>query len=318
MANTFDKEESPMQDISFKYLDEAVWNRLRISYTGLEGTRTDGGSYTNLGLMLSDECPWKTEVLTSKGNALVLDGPIIKQYYDALEILKCFGGSMPDKKYMVEKYPAKILREALVNAFVHRDYSDGAPVTISAGRDTVEISSPGGIWVPETCTHEDLYNIRNSEVARFFRAMEGFGFRGNGITTIKQYYKLTPQVPTVSFDDSSFTMRLPAISAISNKYEVRTEKVASIIRTFRGASVRTIADNTLFSTQYVRRLLKRMEADGIVFSTGCGKKNIYYLYDYGDCSGSKQTTLFDRWRMDNSLNATPYYEPISCVPDIRD
>ena len=40
--------------------------------------------------------------------------------------------------------------------------------------------------------------------------------------------------------------------------------------------------------------LKRMESDGVVFSTGCGKKNIYYLYDYGDCSDSKQTTLFDR------------------------
>ncbi len=293
MDYKFDKEESPLQDISFKYLDDAVWNKLRTSYTGLEGTHTEDGSYSNLGLMLSDECPWRTEVQTSNGSALILDGPIIKQYYDALDIMRCFGGALPDKKYMIEKYPAKILREALVNAFVHRDYSNDKPITISVKEDVVEISSPGGIWVPVECTHSDLYNIRNSEVARFFRTMEGFGFRGNGITTIKQYYKLTPQVPTVCFDDSSFTMRLPAISAISNKYEVRRDKVASIIRTFRGASVRTISDNTMFSTQYVRRLLKRMEKDGIVFSTGCGKKNIYYLYDYGDCSGSKQKTLFD-------------------------
>ncbi len=293
MNNAFDKEESSNQDISFKYLDEAVWNKLRISYTGLEGTHTVDGSYSNLGLMLSDECPWRTEVMTSKGNSVILDGPIIKQYYDALDILRCFSESVPDKKYMVERYPNRILREALVNAFVHRDYSDNGPITIYAGYDTVTISSPGGVWVPDACTHKDLYNIRNSEVARFFRSMEGFGFRGNGITTIKQYYKLTPQVPTICFDESSFTMRLPAISAISNKYEVRRDKVTSIIRTFRGASVRTIADNTMFSTQYVRRLLKRMEADGVVFSTGCGKKNIYYLYDYGDCSDSKQTTLFD-------------------------
>ncbi len=294
MNEVFDREESPIQDISFRYLDEAVWNKLHISCTGLEGTHTCDGSYTNLGLMLSDECPWKTEVVTSNGSSVILSGPIIKQYYDALEVLKCFGGALPGRKYMVERYPSRILREALVNAFVHRDYTLSDPVTISAGHDSVEISSPGGVWVPDICTHEDLYNIRNREVARFFRSMEGFGFRGNGITTIKQYYKLTPQVPTVCFDSDSFTMRLPAISAISNKYEVRRDKVASVIRTFRGASVRTIADNTMFSTQYVRRLLKRMESDGVVFSTGCGKKNIYYLYDYGDCSDSKQTTLFDR------------------------
>ena len=293
MNDEFDKKESPVQDISFRYLDEAVWNKQHVSYTCLEGTHTDDGSYSNFALMLSDECPWRTEVLTGEGNMLILDGPIIKQYYDALEVLNCLNGTLPGKKYMVEKYPSKIIREALVNAFVHRDYSNDRPITISAGSETMEISSPGGIWVPEICTHEDLYNIRNTEVTRFFRSMEGFRFRGNGITTIKQYYKLTPQVPTVSFDDTSFTMRLPAISAISNKYEVRRDKVASIIRTFRGASVRTIADNTMFSAQYVRRLLKRMEGDGIVFSTGCGKKNIYYLYDYGDCSGSKQKTLFD-------------------------
>ncbi len=293
MTDVFDKKESTIQNISFSYLDEAIWNKLRVSYTVVEGTRTTDGSYSNLGLMLSDECPWRTQIVTKSGGTVMLDGPIIKQYYDALEILRCMSETVQDKKYMVEKYPAKIMREALVNAYVHRDYSNDDPITISAGADVVEISSPGGVWVPDVCTHEDLYNIRNSEVARFFRTMEGFNFRGNGIATIKQYYKMTPQVPTACFDDSSFTMRLPAISAISNKYEVRRDKVASIIRTFRGASVRTIADNTMFSTQYVRRILKRMEAEGDVFSTGCGKKNIYYLYDYGDCSDSKQTTLFD-------------------------
>jgi|GEM_PF-1151354 len=297
MTDVFDKKESSIQNISFGYLDEAVWNKLRVSCTVVEGTRTSDGSYSNLGLMLSDECPWKTEIYTDSGGAIILNGPIIKQYYDALDILKCLSGTVQDKKYMVEKYPTKILREALVNAFVHRDYSNDRPITISAGTEMVEILSPGGVWVPEVCTHEDLYNIRNSEVARFFRTMEGFRFRGNGIATIKQYYKMTPQVPTACFDDYSFTIRLPAISAISNKYEVRRDKVASIIKTFRGASVRTIADNTMFSTQYVRRILKRMEADGEVFSTGCGKKNIYYLYDYGDGSGSKQKTLFDRWRL---------------------
>ena len=311
MSNLFDKEESSVQDISFDYLDEAVWSKLRMSRTMIEGARTDDGSYSNLALMLSDECPWRTEMSTPEGSTIVLDGPIIRQYYDALDILRRIGGTVPDRKYRVDRYPTKILREALVNAFVHRDYTSDRPVTVTVEPEAIEVWSPGGVWVPEVRGRDDLYNVRNSEVARFFRTMEGFSFQGTGITTIKQFYRLTPQVPTASFDDSSFTLRLPAISAISNRYEVRKEKVASVIRTFRGASVRTIADNTMFSMQYIRRILKRMEAEGAVFSTGCGRKNIYYLYDYGDSAGARQTTLLDPPWEDNGLNAPRHYGPIS-------
>ena len=294
MNQSFDRLRSPDQDLTFGLLNDVVWGRIRANYASVTNIKTDDG-YSNLGLMLSDECPWRTRLVMDNGCAVILDGPVIKQYYDALGILERLGKSRSDNKYAVERFPRAVVREALVNAYVHRDYEDGGQVTVKADRNSLRITSPGGIWTPDRPTFEDLGNIRNREMAKVFRMLEGFSFHGNGITSIRQRYKMTPELPMASFDERSFTMDLPAISSISCSYEAKTKKIVSVISACRGASANTIADSTMFSVQYVRRILRRMEEDNIVFSTGCGNKNIFYLRD--PCGngipkdGMTQTTL---------------------------
>ena len=81
--------------------------------------------------------------------------------------------------------PLTILREALVNAIVHADYSQrGAPVRVSFFDDRIEIENPG-ILLPGM-TIEDVKQgvsrIRNRVIARVFRELDlieqwGSGFR---------------------------------------------------------------------------------------------------------------------------------------------
>ena len=47
------------------------------------------------------------------------------------------------------EYPMKAIREAVLNALVHRDYSiytEGTPITIEMYRDRIEIRNPGGLY----------------------------------------------------------------------------------------------------------------------------------------------------------------------------
>jgi len=85
------------------------------------------------------------------------------------------------------EYPHEALREAVVNAVVHRDYSRrGETVRVFMYPDRVEIRSPGGL--PPELTVEDLISLRavsvprNEVLAGFLRDIPGYMERvGSGI-----------------------------------------------------------------------------------------------------------------------------------------
>jgi hypothetical protein len=289
MDESFDSKESPLQNITFTYTEKKVWEKVRMDYAGIAELRTENGKYSNLALMLSDQCPWTTEIEIS-GRKGTIGGPVLKQYYEILDAICNIEKPNPEKKYTVERYPKRVIREAAVNAVVHRNYGMDEPITVCADLESANITSPGGVWVTDKKENGPL--ARNSGLAKFFRALEGFSFRGNGITSIKHCYRMTPQMPSASFTDSHFTINLPAISVVSSAYEIRKEKIENIIAAFNGASVSTIAENTMLSPQYTRRILKRMEGERIIFCTGCGRKNIYYLCSKRD-NGRQTRTM--RW-----------------------
>ncbi|MEM2281952.1 MAG: putative DNA binding domain-containing protein [Candidatus Hadarchaeales archaeon] len=72
----------------------------------------------------------------------------------------------------VETYeiPLEALREAIVNALAHRDYSIPSPVYVKVFEDRVEVTNPGEL--PEPLTPEDLKRdhpsiLRNQKIANF-------------------------------------------------------------------------------------------------------------------------------------------------------
>lgn len=48
--------------------------------------------------------------------------------------------------FEIPDFPEEVYREALLNAFTHRDYQRTAPVYLRQFADRLEISSPGGFW----------------------------------------------------------------------------------------------------------------------------------------------------------------------------
>lgn len=81
-------------------------------------------------------------------------------------------------------YPEAVLREAIVNALVHRDYSiAGSDVTLAVFADRLEIQSPGRL--PNTVTVDGmkagLRYARNQNLVNIMRDYRYVDFRGMGV-----------------------------------------------------------------------------------------------------------------------------------------
>lgn len=83
--------------------------------------------------------------------------------------------------------PLDAVREALINAIVHRDYSiSGADIKLAIFDDRIEITSPGNF--PKSLDINDILSgrseIRNKVLARFFREINYIEQWGTGIRKI--------------------------------------------------------------------------------------------------------------------------------------
>lgn len=88
----------------------------------------------------------------------------------------------------IPEYPREAIREAIVNAVAHRDYSPmarGSYVQIRQYADRLEIQSPGGLF--GTVTEENIeehYSTRNKVLMRLLEELNVAENRGSGISAM--------------------------------------------------------------------------------------------------------------------------------------
>jgi len=89
----------------------------------------------------------------------------------------------------VLKYPVRAIREALVNAFAHRDYELVDPLRVTAFRDRIEISSPGSLPLgvdPAAVSDGTAGPVwRNQTLAWFLTRLGYAEAEGQGLRTIQ-------------------------------------------------------------------------------------------------------------------------------------
>ncbi|MDR1861672.1 MAG: helix-turn-helix domain-containing protein [Candidatus Ancillula sp.] len=98
--------------------------------------------------------------------------------------------------------PIHSIREVLVNAFVHMDYSQrGTPMKIAVLDDRIEVDSPGSLLPGLTidAIKNGSSKVRNQMVARIFKELGYFDEWGTGIPrTIREIMELGFPEPTIS------------------------------------------------------------------------------------------------------------------------
>ena len=121
---------------------------------GLRNVHDD--HYTNLALILSDQCQHTIKVAVFADNTKTIfkdakefSGSIFQQLEDTYSYLRLCNRTMAvfEGLNRIEKqdYPEEALREALLNAIVHRDYSFSGSIIINVNDTEIEFISIGGL-----------------------------------------------------------------------------------------------------------------------------------------------------------------------------
>ena len=112
-------------------------------------------------------------------------------------------------------YPPAALREALLNAVVHRDYDYSGPTLVSIYADRIDFVSLGGLVKGITLT--DLTNgisqPRNTVLANTFYRLELMESYGSGIPKIMEEYAGNSESPIIRITPSAFTLSLPRLDS---------------------------------------------------------------------------------------------------------
>lgn len=236
---TFDElpTKYSVEDISFTLLNATLKKETQKEinknkdYISLELVTKDK-KVTNAGLLLSDQgiltqsrifCTrWKGIVKGSINGDAIDDkeysGSIISLMENAETFIKNNSKTSWEIKGMkrIEKedYPLRAIREAIVNAIIHRDYQIiGSEIHIDMFDNRLEITSPGGMIDGSFVQDLDITKIssmrRNRIISDIFNRLHLMERRGSGLTRILESYSDHDIKPLFYSDISSFKVIFP-------------------------------------------------------------------------------------------------------------
>ena len=211
---TFEKNISINQNLTFIYTDR-IFKEKNLKFGNVEkknlGLINEKGKYTNLGLLLSDQCPYtikmavytnntKTEFLDKKETTI---GSVLQQIEEANSYLK-LNNKIAAKIIGLDRienpeYSSEVLRECLLNSVGHRDYEIHGSTLIHIFKDNIEFLSLGGLV--KGLTVEDIKigssASRNPKLVSIFHRLGLVETYGSGIPRILdnyRNYRLKPEI----------------------------------------------------------------------------------------------------------------------------
>lgn len=293
-GDSFEKLRSLNQNLTFNYTN-MIFEKTGIEFGEVQkktlGIIGEDNLYTNLGLLLSDQCvhTLKIAVFEGKDKAVFKDrkeftGSLLKQITEAFKYIDLINKTKATFEGLIRKderdYPVEAIREALLNAVVHREYSFGASTLINIYEDRIEFLSLGGI-VSGLSLEAIMLGIsqsRNEKLSNVFyrlRLIEAFG---TGIQKIIKSYTDYEVQPTFKAEQGAFVVILPN-RHLSGKKEIVSltdgqERVMKILST--GEKSRKEIENTIgLSQTRVINLLKELQELNIIERIKKGR-NISY------------------------------------------
>lgn len=252
----------------------------------------EDGIYTNLGLLLSDQCVHKIKAAVFEGtdksvfkDRREFSGSLLKQLNDIFVYISQYNRVRAEFSglYRTDKkdYPEEALREALLNVLVHRDYAYSASTLISIFDDRIELISVGGlvkgITLPDVMLGVSV--TRNERLANIFYRLALIEAYGTGIPKIMINYKGFAIQPEFEVTDHAFKIILPnqnaqAKGAIPSADERRIMELASRLGELKRKDVET---ELKVSQTLSGRILRLMVENGFLQTFGKGKNTVYIL-----------------------------------------
>ena len=196
------------------------------------------GTYTNLGMLLSDQCVHTIKLAVFEGSKKTvfrdrkeLTGSLLTQLENAYSYIDQFNRTRAEFEGLdrIDKrdYPAEALREALLNAITHRDYSFSGSTLISIFDDRIEFVTIGGL-VRGLSFNDIMLGVsalRNQKLANVFYRLHLIEAYGTGILKINESYSDCDVKPQFEVTDNAFKITLPNINYAGERKELPTAPV---------------------------------------------------------------------------------------------
>ena len=299
-GDSYEDRRSLSQELSFDYASSVFEKQhldLGIPQMKTLGIMTADGIYTNLGLLLSDQCPHIIKAAVFSGtdqdvfqNRREFGGSLLKQVDDAYAFL-----DMQNEKSATfdglrrtdhRAYPEAALREALLNAIVHRDYAYSASTLISVYSDRIEIVSVGGL-IPGFHLNDvtsGLSICRNPKLANVFYRLSLIEAYGTGLKKILAAYHPMEAGQLFQVTEKVFKVTLPRLNSGRSSEpnspavpQTAEEKILEYFSTKEIIARQEVEQITKTSSSTAARMLKRMVQNGVLIRIGEGKNTRYML-----------------------------------------
>lgn len=195
--------------------------------------------YTNLGLLLSDQCQHSIKVAYFEGTKKRIfkdrrefQGSLLHQLTESYQYIDLYNkthASFVDLERIDNRdYPPDAIREALLNAIIHREYSFSGSTLINIYEDRIEFITLGGLvsGLSLDAIMLGVSQSRNEKLANFFYRLRMIEAYETGIAKIFSNYIDHHIEPTINAVSGAFQVVLPNRNFRTNSDNQVNERIS--------------------------------------------------------------------------------------------
>ncbi len=303
-GKSYEECRSLNQDLTFDTLKEEMKERdLEFEKAQMKTLKLIGsdGLYTNLALLLSDQCVHtiKVAVFQGKDNTVFRDrreftGSLLKQLNDTYQFLELYNKTEASfsglKRTDRRDYPEEALREALLNSIIHRDYVFSGSTIINMFDDHIEFISLGGLvrGISMESVMMGVSQSRNPDLQALFYRLNLVESYGTGIRKILRLYsnfKPQPEFITAEggfsvslYNRNEFTQQIQNEESDNDRDEEKIETaIYDLVRKNGRITRREVESECGFGLTKSFTILKTMCEKGLLKQNKNGNRTVYTL-----------------------------------------
>lgn len=296
---------------TFKTRTSQEWNKKYLLSFGLV---TNTGTLTHAGALFADDCPlWQSRLYCTrwdgktKGDAIndaEFTGNVLMLLREAMNFVKSNTKKgwekLPNGRKNKPEYAERAVLEAMVNHFIHRDYTVmGGEVHLDIYDDRLAVTSPGGMYNGMLIQDLDIADVsserRNPILANVMAQLDYMEKRGSGLTRIcnetqaldgykdelKPVFKSTPtQFQTIIFASSDNQNVGDFVGDMSEtKLTERQQKILNLIKELPTISAKQMSVTLSVTTRTIERDLSLMKKVGVLKREGKDNDGVWIIID---------------------------------------
>ena len=299
---------------TFKKRTNQEWNKKYLLSFGLV---TNTGNLTNAGALFADDSPmWQSRLYCTrwdgkeKGDAIndaEFTGNVLMLLREAMNFVKSNTKrgweKLPDGRKNKPEYAERAVLEAMVNHFIHRDYTVmGSEVHLDIYDDRLTVTSPGGMYNGLLIQNLDIADVsserRNPILANVMAQLDYMEKRGSGLTRIcnetkalygykeelKPVFKSTPtQFQTIIYaTDDTQNVGDHDGDMSETKLTARQQKMLNLIKESPTITGKQMSETLSVSQRTIERDLSALQKLGVLKREGKDNDGVWVVLEKKD------------------------------------